>query len=209
MGRGTDNFTSVASGHPKMLVYRDIITGDQILSDAFPLKQVIDEENNVVEGLMYCESQNIQVGGKTVNNVIHSFQYNRTQVGSIADFKSWIKEYMNGVRIKLRQSGKPKEEIQAFMGQAPNIAIFLLKKFNSLQFYLGSSLNPQSMVYSLCADGATTPCFYFIMGALVQENISISIQDIINAAGSGDVVRLSSLSVDVNCKDEVSTTRFV
>lgn len=31
-----------------MIVYRDLITGDELLSDAFPLKQVIDEEGNPV-----------------------------------------------------------------------------------------------------------------------------------------------------------------
>jgi hypothetical protein len=175
-----------------MIVYRDIITGDEMLSDAFPLKQVVDEEGNPVEGLMYCDSRNIQAGGdnvdigcgnsfggggeeevdstvETVNNVIHSFQYTETQVGGVADFKSWIKEYMNLVRTKLRESGKPKEEIQAFMGTAPGIAKFLLKRFNDLQFYLGPAFDPQSMVFSLYADGAVTPSFYFIMGGFVQE----------------------------------------
>lgn len=31
-----------------MIVYRDIITGDEMLSDAFPLKQVVDSEGNPV-----------------------------------------------------------------------------------------------------------------------------------------------------------------
>jgi hypothetical protein len=31
-----------------MIVYRDLITGDEVLSDAFPLQQVVDEDGNVV-----------------------------------------------------------------------------------------------------------------------------------------------------------------
>lgn len=31
-----------------MIVYRDLLTGDEVLSDAFALKQVIDEEGNPV-----------------------------------------------------------------------------------------------------------------------------------------------------------------
>ena len=42
-----------------MIVYRDIITGDEMLSDAFPLKQAVDKEGNPVEGVMYCESKMI------------------------------------------------------------------------------------------------------------------------------------------------------
>eukprot|EP00604_Paraphysomonas_vestita_P000951 CAMPEP_0174817668 /NCGR_PEP_ID=MMETSP1107-20130205/155_1 /TAXON_ID=36770 /ORGANISM="Paraphysomonas vestita, Strain GFlagA" /LENGTH=179 /DNA_ID=CAMNT_0016028593 /DNA_START=89 /DNA_END=628 /DNA_ORIENTATION=- len=177
-----------------MIVYRDIISGDEMLSDAFPLKPVVDENGEVIEGLMYCESRNITKGGgdidigcgnsfggateddagvddsvQTVNNVIDSFQYTETQVGSATDFKAWIKEYMNAVRQKLRDAGKEREQIQAFMGQAPNIAKFLLKNFKDLQFYLGPAFDPSTMVFSLYAEGATTPNFYFIMGGYVQE----------------------------------------
>ena len=32
----------------RMIVYRDIITGDEMLSDAFPLKPVVDSDGNTV-----------------------------------------------------------------------------------------------------------------------------------------------------------------
>ena len=176
-----------------MIVYRDIITGDEMLSDAYPLLPVVDADGQVVEGLMMCESKNIVKGGddvdigcgnsfggggdddvvdpsvETVNNVIDSFQYTETQVGGAADFKAWIKEYMNLIRKKMRESGKEKEEIQAFMGTATGVAKFLLKNFNDLQFYLGPAFNPESMVFSMYPEGAVTPNFYFIMGGFVQE----------------------------------------
>jgi hypothetical protein len=37
-----------------MIVYRDIITGDEMLSDAFPLKEVVDAEGNKVQWLQKC-----------------------------------------------------------------------------------------------------------------------------------------------------------
>jgi hypothetical protein len=52
----------------------------------------------------------------TVNNIVDRFQYTETNIGTASDFKAWIKEYMVAVRNKLREKGKPKEEIQAFMG---------------------------------------------------------------------------------------------
>lgn len=141
---------------------------------------------------MYCESKNIaknpdevdvgcgnafgggeeEAGGgevETVNNVIDSFQYTETDIGTAADFKSWIKDYMNAVVLKLRESGTPKEKIQAFKASAPNIAKFFLKRFKEVQFYLGPSFNPESMVFSIYEDGALTPNFYFIMGGLNEE----------------------------------------
>lgn len=142
---------------------------------------------------MYCESKQISKAGgdvdigcgnsfgggdedagvdntaEMVNNVIDSFQYTETQIGTAMDFKSWIKEYMNALVLKLRESGTPKEEIQAFKASAPGIATFFLKKFSEVQFYLGPSFNPESMVFSIYPDGATCPNFYFIMAGLKQE----------------------------------------
>jgi hypothetical protein len=176
-----------------MIVYRDIITGDEMLSDAFPLRQVMDD-GVPVEGLMYCESKMIAQGGDDVdigcgnafgsggeedggvdsqvamvNNVISGFQYTETQIGSANDFKAWIKDYMNAVRTKMREAGKDKEQIQAFMAIAPGIAKFFLKKFSEVQFYLGPSFNPDSMVFSIYNEGATTPNFYYIMPGFRQE----------------------------------------
>jgi len=181
-----------------MIVYRDIISGDEVLSDAFVLKEVIDADGNKVPGLMCCDSKNItktdgdvdvgcgnafgsgggddEEGGggvdssvQTVNNVIDGFQYTETQIGTATDFKSWIKDYMNAVVLKLREKGKPKEEIQAFKASAPEIAKFFLKNFNDLQFYLGPSFDSNTMVFSLYAEGAVTPTFYYIMGGLAAE----------------------------------------
>lgn len=196
-----------------MIVYVDLISGDEVLSDAFTLKQVVDKDGAIVEGLMFVESKMIkksdddidvgcgnafggdeegEAGGDSgvamVNNVVDGFQYTETQIGTANDFKAWIKEYMNAIVTKLRESGKPKEEIQAFKGQAAGIAKFFLTNFSELQFYLGKcrifikivdicwyiciymyigpSFVADSMVFSIYPEGATTPNFYYIMGGL-------------------------------------------
>jgi hypothetical protein len=105
----------------------------------------------------------------TVNNVVDRFQYTETQIGTANDFKAWIKDYMNAVVLKLREKGKPKEEIQAFKACAPNIAKFFLKNFSDVQFYLGPSFNSESMVFSIYPEGSLTPNFYYIMGGIAQE----------------------------------------
>mmetsp|Transcript_15044 Transcript_15044/g.16298 ORF Transcript_15044/g.16298 Transcript_15044/m.16298 type:complete len:183 (-) Transcript_15044:269-817(-) len=180
-----------------MIVYRDIISGDEVLSDAFILKEVIDADGNKIEGLMCCESKNItksddvdvgcgnafgsgggddEEGGggvdssvQTVNNVIDGFQYTETQIGTANDLKAWIKDYMNAIVLKLREKGKPKEEIQAFKATAPEIAKFLIKNHSNLQYYLGPSFDSTTMVFAMYPDGALTPNFYYIMGGLNAE----------------------------------------
>jgi hypothetical protein len=115
------------------------------------------------------EDEGVDASIETVNNVIDAFQYTETQIGGANDFKTWIKEYMNAVVVKLREMGTPKEKIQAFKATAPNIAKFFLSKFSEVQFYLGPSFNPETMVFSIYLDGKTTPNFYYIMGGLKQE----------------------------------------
>lgn len=184
---------SIALSTAKMIVYRDIISGDEVLSDAFKLEQVM-VDGVPVTGLMFCESKNITKGGddvdvgcgnafgsggdedggvdstvETVNNVIDGFQYTETQIGTPSDFKAWIKDYMNAVVLKLREKGTPKEEIQAFKATAPEIAKFFLKNFSDVQFFLTSSFNPETMVFSIYPEGALTPNFYYIMGGLIAE----------------------------------------
>lgn len=176
-----------------MLVYRCRISGDEMLSDAFPLKPVIDSDGNVVEGIKYCESKNVTKGGEdidigagsafgggdedggvddqveTVNNVIDRFSYTETQMGSAVEFKNWLKEYMMNVRTKLREAKKDKEEIQAFMATASGIAKYFITRFKDVQFYLGPSFDANSMVFSIYEDGALTPNFYFIMAGYIEE----------------------------------------
>ena len=115
------------------------------------------------------DDEGVDNTAQQVNNVMDSFVYTETQIGGPADFKSWIKEYMNLIVEKLREKGKPKEEIQAFKATAPNIAKFFLKNFSDLQFYLGASFDASTMVFSLYPEGAVTPNFYYIMGGLNKE----------------------------------------
>jgi len=115
------------------------------------------------------EEEGVESSVSTVNNVIEGFQYTETQIGTATDFKSWIKDYMNAVVLKLREKGKPKEEIQAFKATAPNVAKFFLKQFSDVQFFLGPSFNSESMVFSIYPEGSTTPNFYYIMGGLAAE----------------------------------------
>lgn len=104
-----------------------------------------------------------------VNNVIDGFQYTETSVGSAIDLKGFLKDYFNAIVLKLREMKTPKEEIQAFKATCPLVATFLIKNFKELQFYLGPSFCPESMVFSIYPDGAVTPNFYFIMGGFKSE----------------------------------------
>jgi hypothetical protein len=176
-----------------MLVYRDIITGDEIITDSFNVQQAKDTDGEIVPGLLFVESLSIpkgednvdvgcgnafggdgeEAGGaqvEMVNNVMEGFQYTETQVGTASDFKAWLKEYMNAVVEKLKETIKDAEKrkaaVQGFKASAPGIAKFFIKQYNDVQFYLTASFNPESMVFSIYPEGGLTPNFYFIEGGV-------------------------------------------
>mmetsp|Transcript_19138 Transcript_19138/g.19268 ORF Transcript_19138/g.19268 Transcript_19138/m.19268 type:complete len:178 (+) Transcript_19138:90-623(+) len=175
-----------------MIVYRDKLSGDEMLSDGYKLEPVLDNEGAPIPGLMQCASQLISKSGdvdigcgnefggnadddgpvdnsEKVNNVIDAFQYTETSMSTATDLKSFLKEYMNKIRQHMRDKGKPKEEIQAFMATAPGIAKYLVSHFNDLQFFYGPSFNIDTMVYAIYHEGALTPNFLYIMAGYDQE----------------------------------------
>eukprot|EP01041_Mallomonas_annulata_P008680 gene8680-17919_t len=178
-----------------MIVYRDIISGDEVLSDAFKLVPVLDDDGNEIPGLMQCASMMIKPAGDDVdvgcgnafggtseedagpagetvamvNNVVTGFQYTETTCGTAVDLKTFLKSYFGAIREHMKSKGKPQEDIKAFMATAPVIATFLIKKFKDLQFFLTASFNPETMVYSIYPEGATAPNFIYIMSGLIAE----------------------------------------
>jgi hypothetical protein len=170
-----------------MIVYTDVISGDEVLSSAFTQEDVLDAEGNVIEGMKMVQSKmiskddNVDVGcgdafggggdevdsgAQMVNNVIDSFQFTETQLGTAMECKGWLKEYFNKVVETLKGKGKGPDTIKPFKQSAPGIAKFLITNFAELQFFLGPSFDPDFMVFAMYPEGATTPNFYYIMGGL-------------------------------------------
>ena len=166
-----------------MIVYKDIFTGDEVLSDSFPVKKI-----EGVEGLLEAESAMVAVGGDVdigcgnafggggeeeevdsdvvkENNISGSsgFGYMEMPFGSKNEFKQWFKEYVRKLRQELKGSGTPVEEIKKFMDEAPVFFKWLLEKFDDLQFFVSKSMNPDGgIIFSYYKDGAMTPTFIYI-----------------------------------------------
>ena len=175
-----------------MIVYTCKITGDEFLSDSFPLLEVTDAEGNVIDGLMMTTSKMVPkseddvdigcgnaFGGdapeeaaaanvEMVNNVCEKFSYTQTEL-SATQFKSYLKEYMGVLLEKLKKKDAPVEEKKAFRERAANAGKYFLSNFKELDFYLGPSFNPESMIIAMYPEGALAPNFYFIMDGLNKD----------------------------------------
>lgn len=176
-----------------MIVYKDIISGDEMMTDSFQHNSVVGSDGNTVNGIFEVESSNIVKGednidigcgnafGSTeeeqvdssvekVNNIVDSFKYTEIPFGSKGELKEYLKTYVRAVRAKLKEIGLPQPEIKEFMAQAPAIVMFILSKYNDMQTFAGESMDPDAgMAFGYYKDGAVSPTFIYITKALTAE----------------------------------------
>jgi len=175
-----------------MIVYKDLISGDEMMTDAFPRNPVHDNDGNVVEGLFEVESSmhvkgadNIDIGCgnafggeeetndgsvEKVNNIVDSFTYTEVPFGNKSELKEYLKDYVRSIRAKLKESGTPQPEIKEFMSQAPKMVVFLLGKFSDMETFVGENMDAEGgMAFAYYKDEAHFPTFVYIAKGLVSE----------------------------------------
>ncbi|KAK4106853.1 translationally controlled tumor-associated [Parathielavia hyrcaniae] len=154
-----------------MLIYKDIISDDEIISDSYDLKEVdgvVYEADcaMITEGgvtVDYASPPGTDIGANAsaeeadealedttvkVNNIIHSFRLQSTSY----DKKSYLlhlKSYMKTVKAKLQEAGKSEEEVKDFETKAQGFAKKVIGSFKDWEFYTGESMNADAMVVLL------------------------------------------------------------
>ena len=105
-----------------------------MISDSFPISEVTDSEGNKVNGMFKVKSKNVAVddnvdigcgnafGGdadegppadvETVNNIVDSFKYQETNLGTASDLKEFLKGYFPAVVAAKKEAGVPQEQVR-------------------------------------------------------------------------------------------------
>jgi hypothetical protein len=158
-----------------MLLYSDILTEDEMFSDAFPLKEVDDVVYEVDCQLITVKAgadidiganpsseeaeEALEEGATQVNNVAHSFRLQSTSFDK-KSFLTYLKGYMKSVKVKLQET-QP-DRVQAFEKNASAFAKKIVANFKDFEFYTGESMNPEGMVALLnYREDGVTPYFTF------------------------------------------------
>ncbi|KAJ4390470.1 hypothetical protein N0V85_007186 [Neurospora sp. IMI 360204] len=156
-----------------MLIYSDIITGDEIISDSYDLKEVDGIAYEADCAMIEEGAVNVDIGANAsaeeqddaledtsvkVNNIVHSFRLQSTQFDK-KGYLVYLKGYMKTVKAKLQEQGKSAEEIKDFETKAGAFAKnVILAKFKDWEFYTGESMNPDGMIVLLnYREDGTTP----------------------------------------------------
>ncbi|KAF8076446.1 translationally controlled tumor-associated [Lyophyllum atratum] len=169
-----------------MLLYEDIITGDEMFSDAFPLKTVkagdVDVAYEVDCQLVTVKpgadidiganpsaedaDEALEDGATQVNNVVHSFRLQSTQFDK-KSYLTYLKAYMKSVKAKL-----PEDRVPAFEKGAQDLAKKIVANFKDFEFYSGESMNPDGMVALLnYREDGITPYFTFWKDGLKEVKL--------------------------------------
>jgi len=169
-----------------MLLYSDIISGDELVSDAFPIKEVGDCLYEVDCKTITIKEGEVDIGGnpsaeggeeddaldneaKTVNNVVHAFRLQETSFDK-KSYMSYIKGYMKAVAKKLEEINPAR--VEAFKKDAAVAVKGILEKFKDYEFYVGESMNPDGMVALLnYREDGITPYFTFFKDGLKEQKL--------------------------------------
>jgi len=167
-----------------MLLFSDLLSGDEMFSDAFPIKEVDDIVYEVDCALIVVKEGDVDIGANPsaeevqealedgasqVNNIVHSFRLQPTSFDKKA-YLTYLKGYMKAVKAKLQET-KP-ERVEAFEKGAANFAKKIVANFKDYEFYTGESMDVEGMIALLNyrPDG-TTPYFTFWKDGLKEQKL--------------------------------------
>ncbi|KAG6837438.1 hypothetical protein H0H93_009532 [Arthromyces matolae] len=166
-----------------MKLFEDIITGDEMFSDAFPLKLIDDIVYEVDCQLIMVKpgadvdiganpsaeeaEESVEDGAVQVNNVVNSFRLQSTSFDK-KSYLSYLKGYMKALKAKL-----PEDRREAFEKGAAAYAKKIVANFKDFEFYTGESMNPDGMVALLnYREDGVTPYITFWKDGLKETSPS-------------------------------------
>jgi len=162
-----------------MLLYTDVFTGDELLSDSFRCKELFNgvlwevEGKWVVKGAVEVDiganpsseggedDEGVDDQAQKVVDIVDTFRLQEQPAYDKKQFIAWVKRYIKNLTPKLDA-----EQQEVFKKNVEAATKLLLSKLNDLQFFVGESMHDDgSLVFAYYKDGATDPTFlYFAHG---------------------------------------------
>ncbi|KAH7354203.1 translationally-controlled tumor protein [Plectosphaerella cucumerina] len=144
-----------------MIIYKDILTGDEMISDSYDLKDIdgvvfeadcamIEEGAVEVNTGANASAEEAEEGledeVRKVNNIVNSFRLQATSFDK-KSYLTYLKGYMKAVKTGLQEAGKGDDVVKAFeSGAQKYVKEKLLPNFKDFEFFTGESMNPDGMI---------------------------------------------------------------
>ncbi|KAI5287452.1 hypothetical protein KEM54_005991 [Ascosphaera aggregata] len=175
-----------------MIIYKDIFTDDEIISDTYKLievpggvlwevdcKQYLKGKTEFqLEGANPSAEGDDEEGGeegesKMVFDIEESFQLEKLESKPSKDeFKKSLKSYIGRINKKLKEKGASQEEIQAFQTNGTAAFKKIIANYDNYDVFFGSSFDPEGMwvLIDFREDGVT-PYATFWRHGLKEEKV--------------------------------------
>ncbi|XP_045143444.1 translationally-controlled tumor protein-like [Echinops telfairi] len=170
-----------------MIIYRDLISRDEMFSDIYKIREIADGLCLEVEGKKVSRAEghidDSLIGGNAsaagpdgdaaestvVTGVDIVLNHHLQETSFTKDaYKKYIKDYMKSIKGKLEEQ-KP-ERVKPFMTAAVEQIKHILANFKKYHFFLGENMNPDGMVALLdYREDGVTPYMIFFKDGLEME----------------------------------------
>lgn len=165
-----------------MIIFKDIISGDELFSDTFRYElidncvyrvkgktiTISDNEDFDIGANPSAEeaSEDVAAGSTSGVDVILSCRLSETAFKK-KEYQVYIKGYMKSIKEKLEAEGK---DIKEFTSGASKFVKGLLDDFSEWQFFQGEKMDPDAMIVLMKWD-EETPYVYFFKHGLDEEKV--------------------------------------
>ncbi|XP_044142632.1 translationally-controlled tumor protein [Bufo gargarizans] len=169
-----------------MIIYKDIITEDEMFSDIYKVKESCNGLCLEVDGKMVTRVEgqidDALIGGNasaecldegselsSITGVDIVLNHKLQETGFTKEsYKCYIKDYMKAIKSKLEQNNP--ERVKPFMTGAAEKIKDILGNFKNYQFFTGETMNPEGMVALLdFREDGITPYLTFFKDGLEME----------------------------------------
>lgn len=164
-----------------MLVYQDLLSGDELLSDSFRYNEIENgmlwevEGKWVVKGAVDVdiganpsaeggEDEGVDDQSVKVVDIVDTFRLQEQPPFDKKQFITFMKRFIKNLTPKLNE-----EQQELFKKNIEGATKFLLSKIKDLQFFVGESMHDDGcLVFAYYKDGATDPTFLYFAYALKE-----------------------------------------
>ncbi|MEE6520042.1 hypothetical protein FKM82_017830 [Ascaphus truei] len=169
-----------------MIIYKDILTQEEMFSDIYKIiescnglcfevegKVVTRTEGGIDEALIggnaSAECPDEGTDSSSISGVDIVLNHKLQETGFTKEsYKQYIKDYMKAIKVKLEETNP--QRVKPFMSGAAEKIKSILGNFKNYQFFTGEGMNPDGMVALLdFREDGITPFLTFFKDGLELE----------------------------------------
>lgn len=174
-----------------MIIYKCIVTGDELFSDTFPIQKIdgfykvkgkhVTRSDAVDERLLGANpsaeeaAEQSDASATSGIDVVVDGRLVETGFGSKKDFLAYFKSFVKVLLEKIKET-QPDRDTEAFQASIQKAFKEALGMYKDLQFYQGESMDPDGTMVLLkweTPEGETDeiPYFYFFQDSIKEEKV--------------------------------------